>query len=269
MEFIKEGFDAIKGTIMEYGLLVIISIVALFIGLKVIKFIVKRVHKIMEKKEVDPTIMQFTSTVLNVALKIALVIGLLATMGFDVMSFVAILGAASFAVGMALQGSLSNFAAGVVILVLRPFKVGDFVELNGLKGSVNGIQIFSTILKTPDNKTIIIPNSNIIGTNIINYSIEKQRRVDFTFGVDYDSDIQQVKAVLEDVAHSHDLVLDDPGIFVGLGELGDSSLNFILRVWVEAADYWTVFFDINEEMKRRLDQEKIGIPYPHVQIVQE
>lgn len=268
MDFIREGFDAIKGTIMEYGLLVIISIVVLFIGLRVIKVIVKRIKKMMLKKEVDTTIVEFTSSLVNVLLKVVLVIVLLATMGFDVMSFVAILGAVSFAIGMALQGSLANFAAGIVILVLRPFKVSDFVELNGLTGTVSNIQVFSTVLKTPDNKTIIIPNGNIIGSNIINYSIEKLRRVDFTFGVDYSADIQVVKAVLEDVAKSHDLVLDEPGIFVGLGELGDSSVNFTLRVWVEAPDYWTVFFDLNESMKVRLDKENIGIPYPHIQVVQ-
>lgn len=269
MDFIKDGLDVIKGTIMEYGLLVIIAIVLLFVGLKVIKGVVKRIHKHMEKKNVDPTIVTFTSTLLNVGLKILLILALLSTMGFDVMSFVAILGAASFAIGMALQGSLSNFAAGVILLILRPFKVGDFVELNGLSGTVSGIQVFSTFLKTPDNKTIIIPNSNIIGTNIINYSIESKRRVDFKFGVDYSSDIKKVKEVLYEVAKNHELVLEDPDVFVGLVELGDSSINFVLRVWVEAPNYWKVYFEINETMKERLDAESIGIPYPHVQVVKD
>jgi small conductance mechanosensitive channel len=269
MEFLKEGFDAIKGTIVEYGLLVIIAIVMLLVGLKVIKFIVKRVHRTMEKKGVDPTIVQFTESLLKIILKIALIIAMLSTVGFEVTSFVAVLGAAGFAVGMALQGTLSNFAAGVIILVLRPFKVGDFVELGGLTGTVNSITVFSTILKTPDNKTIIMPNGGIIGSNIINYSVEPQRRVDFTFGVDYSADIKTVKDVLYTVAKSHDKVLEDPDVFVGLAELGDSSVNFAVRVWVNAEDYWTVYFDIMEMMKNELDAKEIGIPYPHIQIVKE
>lgn len=269
MNFIKEGFEAIKGTIVEYGLLVIIAFVMLIVGLRVIKFIVKRVHKSLEKRGVDATIVQFTESLLSVTLKIALVIAMLSTVGFEVTSFVAILGAAGFAVGMALQGTLSNFAAGVIILLLKPFKVSDLVEVTGKTGTVSGIKIFSTILKTPDNKTIIIPNSNIIGSDIVNYSIEPQRRVDFTFGVDYDADLKEVKELLYNTAIAHEKVLKDPDVFVGLLELGDSSVNFALRVWVNAEDYWTVYFEIMEQMKEALDAKSIGIPYPHVQIVQD
>lgn len=269
MNYIKDAFEVIKGSILEYGLKVVLCLVLLIVGLKVVSIIVKRVHKHMVKKEVDPTIVQFTSSLLKIVLRVLLVLAILGTMGVAVTSFVAILGAASFAIGMALQGSLSNFAAGVIILILRPFKVGDFVELSGLSGSVSSIQVFSTVLKTPDNKTIIIPNGGIIGSNIVNYSVEAQRRVDFTFGVDYSADIKQVKEVLYSVAKAHELVLEDPDVFVGLAELGDSSVNFALRVWVNAADYWTVYFEIMETMKEKLDAENIGIPYPHIQIVQE
>lgn len=266
---LEAGVQAIKYLIMTYAMQLMMCLVLLYIGLKVINFIVKRTEKILVKKAVDVSIVRFSMSLLKVVLRIGLILALMSMLAIEVTSFVAILGAASFAVGMALQGSLSNFAAGVLILVLRPFSVGDFVEVAGTSGSVSGIQIFSTELKTPDNKTIIIPNSSIIGSNIVNYSLEENRRVDFVFGVDYDADIKKTKEIMLDVGKSHDLVLKDPDVFIGLAELGDSSVNFALRVWVKSSDYWTVYFDINEAMKIRLDQENIGIPYPHIQIVKE
>lgn len=261
-------FDTLKLLALEYGIKAILCIVLLLIGLKVIKTLVNRIHKVLEKKDVDPTIVRFSCSMIKVSLKILLVLALLGTFDIGVTSFVAVLGAASFAVGLALQGSLSNFAAGVILLILRPFKVGDFVEVNGLMGSVASIEIFSTVLKTPDNKTIIIPNGGIVGTNIINYSLEPQRRVDFLFGVDYSADIKSVKILLEKTAKAHPAVLEEPGIFVGLSELGDSSINFVLRVWAQSEDYWTVYFDLMESVKEALDQANISIPYPHVQLVQ-
>lgn len=269
MNFIKDGFEMIKGNILEYGIKVILCIVLLIIGMKVIKVITNRLHKSMEKRAVDATIMNFATSLFKGMMKILLVLAILNTVGVGVTSFVAILGAVSFAIGMALQGSLSNFAAGVIILVLKPFVVGDFVEISGLSGSVSKIEIFSTVLKTPDNKTIIIPNGGIIGSNIINYSIEATRRVDFTFGVDYAADIKAVKEVLYTVTKSHDKVLEDPDVFVGVSELADSSVNFAVRAWVNAEDYWTVYFDIMETMKIKLDEANISIPYPHIQIVKE
>lgn len=262
LEFIKE-------LILTKGISVIICLILLLIGFKVIKIITKHTSSLMRKRKLDDTVTKFVTSLMNITLKVLLVISLAGTLGVKETSFVAVLGAVGFAVGMALQGSLSNFAAGVILLILRPIKVGDFVEVAGMTGSVHEIQVFSTILKTPDNKTIIIPNGSIVGSNIVNYSLEPQRRVDFTFGVDYDANIKQVKNVLYDVAKKHELILDDPDIFVGLAELGDSSINFVLRVWVNAPDYWTVYFDINEQMKERLDKEGIGIPYPHIQIVKE
>lgn len=262
-------FQTIKVLFMTYAMQLLACLVLLYIGLKVINFLVKRTEKVLVKKDVDVSIVKFSMSLLKTVLRIGLVLALMSMLAIEVTSFVAILGAASFAVGMALQGSLSNFAAGVLILVLRPFSVGDFVEVAGTSGSVSGIQIFSTELKTPDNKTIIIPNSSIIGSNIVNYSLEENRRVDFVFGVDYDADIKKTKEVMLDVARSHDLVLKDPDVFIGVAELGDSSVNFALRVWVKSSDYWTVYFDINEGMKIRLDSENIGIPYPHIQIVKE
>lgn len=263
------GFEAIKLVVMQYAFQVIIGIILLYVGFKIVNGLCVKVDKIMHKRDVDVSIIKFSMSLMNMTLKVLVVLAILGTFDVKVTSFVAILGAASFAVGMALQGSLSNFAAGVLILVLRPFSIGDYVELSGTAGVVSSIQVFSTILKTLDNKTIIIPNGGIIGSNIVNYSLEENRRVDFVFGIDYSADIKTAKGVMEEVARGHEMVLKDPDVFVGVSELGDSSVNFVVRVWVKSADYWTVYFDINEAMKLRLDQENIGIPYPHIQIVKD
>lgn len=266
---LNDALEIIKGSVLEYGMKVLLFILLLVVGLEIISIICKSVKKIMVKRNVEVTIVKFTNSLLKITLRLLLILALLDTLGADVTSFVAILGAVSFAIGMALQGSLSNFAAGVIIIVLRPFKVGDFVEISGLSGSVSSIQVFSTILKTPDNKTVILPNGGIIGSNIINYSVEETRRIDFVFGIDYSADIKKAKEIMRDVVVSHELVLKDPDVFVGVSELADSSVNFAVRPWVNSADYWTVYFDITEAMKLRLDTEEINIPYPHIQIVNE
>lgn len=263
------NLEALKEAIIANGIKVILCIVLLIVGFRVIKSIVKSIHKTMEKRGIDKTVTKFAESMANITLKVMLILALAGTLGVKETSFVAVLGAVGFAIGMALQGSLGNFAAGVILLILRPIKIGDFVEAAGMTGTVSLIQVFSTELKTPDNKTIIIPNGSIIGSNIVNYSVEATRRVDFTFGVDYDADIKQVKELLASTAKEHKLVLDDPDVFVGLAELGDSSINFALRVWVNAPDYWTVFFDLNEQIKEKLDAENIGIPYPHIQVVND
>ena len=264
----EKALEMVKDFALEYGLKAVLCIVLLLIGLKVIKLIVKRIHTMMEKRKVDQTIIRFTTSLLSIGFKTLLVIALLGTFGVGVTSFVAIIGAISFAVGLALQGSLSNFAAGVILLILRPFKVGDYVEVSGLNGTVASIEIFSTILKTPDNKTIIIPNGNIIDTNIVNYSIEKTRRVDFIFGVGYESDIKIVKDILLKIANDHEMILDEPGVFVGLKDLSDSSIDFALRVWVDAENYWTVYYEIMESVKNAFDKANISIPYPHLQVLE-
>lgn len=266
---LDNAIDLIKENIIQYGMKIFICIIVLVVGFKIVNVICKHIKKIMEKKNVEHSIVHFTNSLLKIGLKLLLVLAIFETLGTDATSIVAILGAASFAVGLALQGSLSNFAAGVIILVLRPFRVGNYVQISGLSGTVASIEIFSTVLKTPDNKTIILPNGPIIGSNIINYSIEETRRVDFVFGIDYSSDIKKAKEVMREVAYSHELVLKDPEVFVGVTELADSSVNFVVRAWVKSEDYWTVHFDITESMKLRLNEENIGIPYPHIQIVRE
>ncbi len=259
--------DAIIGVIASYGIKIIITLIVLAIGFKIIKKIVNKVDASMSKKGLDKTLSKFVTSTLNISLKVLLVLGLCQTVGIDITSFAVVIGALGFALGMALQGTLSNFAAGIILVILKPYKVGDFVELNGLVGTVKHLEMFSTVLNTVDNKVVIIPNGNILGTNIINYSLEKTRRVDFTFGVGYEADIKEVKELLLRVANSHEKVLKDPAVFVGVSELADSSVNFALRAWVESADYWTVYFDLMEQIKEELDKNNINIPYPHVQVV--
>jgi len=190
------------------------------------------------------------------------VLAALSQLGIQTTSFIAILGAAGLAIGLALQGSLANFAAGFLMIIFRPFKVGDFIEGAGVAGVVEQIQIFTTILRTPDNKTIIVPNAGLSNGNITNYSTKDTRRVDLTVGASYDADIRHVKQVLEGIIAADQRILPDPAPMIVVSELADSSVNFVVRVWVKSPDYWGVFFNANEQVKLRFDEEGIGIPYP-------
>jgi small conductance mechanosensitive channel len=183
-------------------------------------------------------------------------------LGVQMTSFIAILGAAGLAVGLALQGSLANFAGGVLLLLFKPFKVGDFIEAQGFSGSVNAIQVFNTVLKTPDNKTIIIPNGNLSNGAITNFTAEKNRRVDWTFGIGYSDDIKKAKEILVQLIKSDPRILDEPEAMVALSELGDSSVNFVVRAWVKLEDFWGVYFDIQEKVKLTFDEQGISIPFP-------
>lgn len=196
------------------------------------------------------------------ALLAFVVLAALAQLGIQTTSFIAIIGAAGLAVGLALQGSLSNFAAGVMLIIFRPFKVGDFIEAAGVSGSVEEIMIFSTKLKSPDNKQLYVPNGSIISGTITNYSAKDQRRVDLVFGCGYGDDIKKAKALLEAIVKENPLVLDDPAPTIGVLELGDSSVNFAVRPWVATPDYWDVYFQITEEVKQRFDEAGISIPFP-------
>ncbi|HKL75404.1 MAG TPA: mechanosensitive ion channel domain-containing protein, partial [Halanaerobiales bacterium] len=188
------------------------------------------------------------------------------TLGVQMTSFVAILGAASFAIGLALQGSLANFAGGVLILTFRPFNVGDFVEINGEKGKVNSIQILYTKLTSKDNKQIVIPNGNVSNSTITNYSANDTRRVDLNFGIGYDDDIDQVKKVLEDIVAKHKMVLEDPAPLIRVGEHAGSSVNFNVLLWTKSENYWDVYYDMMENVKKRFDEEDINIPYPQMDV---
>jgi small conductance mechanosensitive channel len=187
-------------------------------------------------------------------------------LGVEMTSFIAILGAAGLAVGLALSGTLQNFAGGVMILLFRPFKVGDFIDAQGFMGSVKEIQIFNTILKTPDNKTIIIPNGGLSTSSMTNFSTEPQRRVDWTFGIGYGDDAEKAKAVLKRLCDEDERILKDPEVFIALSALADSSVNFVVRAWVNAPDYWNVFFDMNEKVYKTFAEEGLNIPFPQMDV---
>ena len=257
--FIKENGPAA----MQYAVDLALAIVTLIVGIIIINAVVKFLRNTMTRKQVDPSLVPFFSSLANVLLKAMLLISVAAMVGIETTSFVAILGAAGLAVGFALQGSLANFAGGVLILVFKPFKVGDFIEAQGFMGVVKEIHIFNTILTTTDNKRIIIPNGSISSGAITNFSAEEYRRVDMEFGIGYDDDILKAKNILHQLIADDKRILNEPAEpFVAVKELGDSSVNFVMRVWVKPSDYWGVYFDMQENVKLTFDKEGISIPYP-------
>ena len=245
-----------------YGLKIVAAIVIFIVGRWVAKAVRRLAVKMMTKANLEETLISFVGNLTYVALLVFVIIAALNQLGVQTTSFIAIIGAAGLAVGLALQGSLANFAAGVLMIIFRPFKVGDYVEAAGVAGVVEEIEIFTTQLRTPDNKTIIIPNAGITGGNITNYSAKDTRRVDMVIGVGYGDDLKKVREILEDVLAKDDRVLDDPAPTIGVLELGDSSVNFAVRPWVKTADYWGAYFGLTETVKRRFDQEGIAIPFP-------
>ncbi|MFI1771863.1 mechanosensitive ion channel family protein [Thalassobellus citreus] len=248
---------------LQYGLKIIGAIVIWIIGSWVIKKLIKTTKKLMSKKDYDESLQKFLLNLLSWILKIVLIVVVLGTMGVETTSFAAILAAAGLAIGMALQGSLGNFAGGVLIMIFKPIKIGDLIEAQGELGVVKEIEIFTTKLTGLSNREIIIPNGSLSNGNIINYTTEGTRRVDLTFGVSYDSDIKKTKEVLMNVLTSHPKVLKTPEPTVNVSELADSSVNFAVRPWCNAADYWDVYFDVTENVKEALDTAGIEIPYPH------
>ncbi|MBN2332304.1 MAG: mechanosensitive ion channel [Deltaproteobacteria bacterium] len=245
-----------------YGLNLIAALAIFIIGRWAAKIIRNILETLMTKKALEPTIISFTCNLVYTAIVAFVVIAAISKLGVQTTSFVAVLGAAGLAVGLALQGSLSNFAAGVLLIIFRPFKAGDLIEGAGKTGAVKEISIFTTILTTPDNKVIIIPNSAIMGNTITNYSTMPTRRVDLNIGVSYNDDLKKVRRVLEDLISKDSRILKDPAPMIAVGELADSSVNFTVRLWVESADYWGVYFDTTEAVKLRFDEEGISIPYP-------
>ncbi|MFW6251976.1 MAG: mechanosensitive ion channel family protein [Halanaerobium sp.] len=262
MDQITAGFQAI---IADYGMKLILAIVLLFVGLWVIKLAVNLIEKKVQGK-FDRTLSSFLMSITRSGLLILLFISIASTIGIEVTSFVAVLGAASFAVGFALQGSLSNFAGGVLLLVFRPFTAGDTIEVAGHKGKVEEIQILYTILTTFDNKKVMIPNSNISNNSITNFSAMDKRRVDLTFGIGYDDDFHQAISVLKDLASKHELILDDPEPIIRVTEHAGSSINIACKVWAKGPDYWTVYYDMLENVKDAFDEAGIGIPYPQMDL---
>lgn len=245
-----------------FGLKILAAIVILILGRWVAKMLRKLVQRLMNKAKVDPTLVTFVGNLTYVALMTFVILAALAQLGVQTTSFIAVLGAAGLAVGLALQGSLSNFAAGVLMIIFRPFKVGDFIEGGGAAGTVEEIQIFTTQLKTPDNKTVIVPNAKMTSDNIVNWSVKGTRRVDLVMGIGYGDDIDKARQIMGEVLAEDPRILTDPAPTIAVVELADSSVNFVVRPWVNAADYWGVHFDVTEKIKKRFDAEGISIPYP-------
>jgi len=245
-----------------YGLSVVAAVVIFIVGRWLANLISKLVAKGMTKAKLDEMLVSFVQNLCYIALLVFVIIAALSKLGIQTASFIAVLGAAGLAVGLALQGSLANFASGVLILILKPFKIGDFVEAGGAKGTVKGIYIFNTILASPDNVRVIIPNAHVTGGNILNYTANGTRRVDLVVGVSYDDDLKKAKSVIEQTLAGDERILTDPAVTVAVSELGDSSVNFVVRPWVKPEDYWDVYFDMTEKIKLNLDENGISIPYP-------
>ena len=256
--------DLVVDYAVTYGGKILLAIATLIIGLWLIRKLSRMLRRVFEKRSFDKSLQTFLVSFVGITLKILLVISVTTMVGVQMTSFIALLGAAGLAFGMALSGTLQNFADGVMILVLKPFKVGDFIEAQGFAGSVKEIQIFHTILNTPDKKQIVIPNGGLSTGALINYSAEPIRRVDWTFGIGYADDIDKAKAIIGQVITSDERVLKDPEPFFGVISLGDNSVNIVARVWVEAANYWPLFFAMNEAVKKEFDKQGISIPFPQL-----
>lgn len=249
-----------------YGPKVLLALIVLIVGFAIINKLVKFSGKMMDKNKVDVSLRSFLKSLINILLKALLIISAASMIGIETTSFVAIVGAAGLAVGLALQGTLANFAGGVLILIFKPYKVGDLIEAQGHLGKVKEIQIFVTILTTFENKTVIIPNGAISNGNITNYSTQGKIRVDLLMGISYGANIKKAKEVLENVLINHPKVLKEPAPFVGVESLGDSSVNLAVRPYSTVDDYWEVYFDIYEQGKIALDQNGIEIPFPQMDV---
>ncbi len=261
-----ENLQGYIDTAIEYAMLylpkLLLAIIVLIIGRYLIKKVTRGIRNVLTKREMDPSLIPFLSSITNVLLWVLLIISVASMVGIATTSFIAVLGAAGLAVGLALQGSLSNFAGGVLILILRPYKVGDVIEAQGVTALVTEIQIFHTILKTYDNRTIIIPNGPLGNGNIINYSIQETRLVEWIFGIGYNDDIDKAREIIKKTIFTDERILNKENPFINLSELGDSSVNFKVRAEVEQANYWAVFFEMTENVKKAFDKGGITIPYP-------
>ena len=257
-----ETWTLIQTTGVDLGINLVTALVIFFVGKWIVGMVVKGMMKAMQKGDLDITLRRFISNLARTLLMLFVIIAAINALGVQTASLIALLGAAGLAVGLALQGSLSNFAAGVLIVLFRPYKVGDWIEGGGVSGAVEEVQILTTVLKTGDNKRVIIPNSQIMGTTITNYSANDTRRVDLVVGVSYSDDLDKVRKELQDLVNADERILKDPAVTIAVSELADSSVNFVLRPWVNTADYWAVYFDLTERVKKRFDEVGISIPFP-------
>lgn len=255
-----------QGLLVQYGVNIVAALLILIFGFIVAKLLASGLEKLLEKRKLDATISHFIGSMVKYSIIAFVIIAALSRVGVQTASFIAVLGAAGLAVGLALQGSLSNFASGVLIIGFRPFKAGDFVEIAGTSGSVETVQIFSTVLVTVDNKVVIVPNSAVLGGNIVNYSRKDKRRIDLVIGVSYSADLAKTKQVLEQVISAEQRVLSSEPAMIGVLELADSSVNLAVRPWVRTSDYWPVYFDLMEQIKIELDKAGIEIPFPQMDV---
>ena len=247
---------------VDFGINLAIAIAIFYVGKIVIGAIVRGLHKVMQRQAVDKTLETFVCNLVRIVLLVVVIIAAIGQLGVETTSFIAIFGAAGLAVGLALQGSLSNFAAGILIVLFRPYRAGDYVEAAGIGGTVEQVQILTTVLRTSDNKQIIVPNSQIMDSIITNYSAKDTRRVDMVVGVSYNDDLDKVHRTLEELVSAEARILDDPACTIAVSELAASSVNFVVRPWVKTEDYWGVKFDLIEAVKKRFDKEGISFPFP-------
>ena len=266
MENYENVIDKAYELILTYGPKILLAILVLIIGLWIINRFTRVVRKMMQNRNVNVSLVGFVSSMTNIGLKALLLISVAGMIGIQTTSFIAIIGAAGLAIGFALQGTLANFAGGVMVLIFKPYNVGDLIQAQGHLGVVKEIHIFVTILLSPEKKTIIIPNGAISNGDITNYTTEGEIRVDMTFGISYESNIKKAKDVLTRVMESHPKVLKDPAPFVGVSELADSSVNLAVRPHAKPEDYWTVYFDVYENGKIALDEADITIPFPQMDV---
>lgn len=263
MDKFQEILDRMYTLIVRYGMKFIMAIVVLIVGLIVIRWITRALVRLMKKGNINPSLIPFLKSLTNIGLKAMLIISVMGMVGIQMTSFIAVLGAVGLAIGLALQGTLQNFAGGVMILLFKPYEVGHFIEAQGYMGTVKEIHIFTTVLTTPDNRKVIIPNSPLATGTITNFSAMPTRRIDFSFGIGYSDNIDKAKEILLKMAQKDDRVLKDespPQVMVE--SLGDSSVNLKLRTWVKSEDYWSLFFDITENVKKQFDAAGISIPFP-------
>lgn len=251
---------------LEYGPKLIGAILVWIIGSWVIGLLTKGFVRMMDKRDTDDSLKPFLKSLVNTLFKVLLVLSVLGTMGVEMTSFIAILGAAGLAIGMALSGTLQNFAGGVIILLFKPYKVGDYINAKGQSGTVKEIQIFNTILKTPDNVTIIVPNGELSNASLTNYSLEPTRRVDWKFGAGYGDDANKAEALIKSLCDADERILKDPEVFIALSELADNSINFVVRAWVMSEDYWNVYFDMNKKIYEAFNEKGLNIPFPQMDV---
>lgn len=263
-EFIEQII--ILGT--EAGKSILLAAIVAVIGYYIVRFINNMVARILERRNVEPTVQTFLKSFINITLLILLILTVVSTLGVNTTSLAALLASAGLAVGMALSGNLQNLAGGIILLLFKPYKVGDYIEAQGVSGTVKAIQIFHTILTTPDNKELFIPNGALSSGNITNYSKNDLRRVDMVVSVEYGTDTEKVKQVTQELLRSDNRILKDPAPFVAVNELGDNGVFFSIRVWVNGSDYWNVFFDTNERIYNEFNKQGIGFPFPQIQIHQ-